>query len=137
MHRVSLLNNYTRGNISAIAALCTINILLNWKKHWTGKTRSAYGASIIDPFLAVKGLSMSLSGTDYYTHLDFQKQAEQYRRSFVQHMNRNMQNHSKLGDWDYRVDHSVYEEVLSFRYKQPGISKSVKPYIISLGSLLI
>lgn len=93
--------------------------------------------SLIDPFLAVKGISMGLSGTDYYTHLDFQKQAEQYRRDFVQHMNRNMQNHSRLGDWEYKIDHSVYKEVPPFLYKQPDIAKSVKPYITGLVSLLI
>ncbi len=92
--------------------------------------------SIIDPFLAVKGLSMSLSGTDYYTHLDFQTQAERYRRDFVQHMNRDMQNHSKLGDWDYNADRHVYEEVPPFKYRQRGIYESVKPYMIGLGSLL-
>ncbi|UBM58612.1 DUF3526 domain-containing protein [Marinilongibacter aquaticus] len=101
------------------------------------QNRISLWCSILDPFLAVKGLSASLSGTDYYTHLDFQKQAERYRREFVQFMNRNMQDHSKLGDWTYKIDHTVYEGTPSFSYKKPSISQSTRPYLLGLGSLLI
>ncbi|MFT4024467.1 MAG: DUF3526 domain-containing protein [Flavihumibacter sp.] len=100
------------------------------------QNRIGLWCSMVDPFLAVKGLSIGLSGTDYYTHLDFQKQAEQYRRDFVQQMNRDMQEHSTFGDWNYQADHTVYEEVAPFHYKQPGITASVRPYIIGFGSLL-
>lgn len=93
--------------------------------------------SLIDPFIATKGISMGLSGTDYYTHLDFQQQAETYRRSFVQYMNLDMQNHSELGNWDYKVDPKVYKNAPQFRYRQPSIFENVKPYLAGFCSLAI
>lgn len=93
--------------------------------------------SLIDPFIATKGISMGLSGTDYYTHLDFQQQAEQYRRSFVQYMNLDMQNHSELGNWDYKVGPEVYRHAPQFSYQQPSIVQNIRPYLAGFCSLLI
>lgn len=44
-------------------------------------------ASWIDPFLAVKQLSMGFAGTDYEMYLSFQDQAEAYRYQLAQTMN--------------------------------------------------
>lgn len=43
--------------------------------------------AFIDPFLAIKQLSMAVSGTDYAAYADFQQQAEQYRYNMAQHLN--------------------------------------------------
>lgn len=44
-------------------------------------------AAWIDPFLAIKNLSMGMSGTDYMMYLNFQNQAEAYRYLLAQTMN--------------------------------------------------
>jgi ABC-2 type transport system permease protein len=44
-------------------------------------------AAWIDPFLAIKNLSMGMSGTDYDMYLHFQDQAEAYRYLLAQTMN--------------------------------------------------
>jgi ABC-2 type transport system permease protein len=44
-------------------------------------------ASWIDPYLAIKQLSMGFSGTDYAMYLGFQDQAETYRYQLAQTMN--------------------------------------------------
>ncbi|WDF55785.1 ABC transporter permease [Mucilaginibacter sp. KACC 22063] len=92
---------------------------------------------LIDPFIAVNGLSMALAGTDYYSHLAFQRQAEQYRRHFVQQMNHEMEVHSKMGDWDYRSDRRVFAAVPPFHYHPPGLMTSVSHQLPGMISLLI
>ncbi|MBL3658809.1 ABC transporter permease [Fulvivirga sediminis] len=43
--------------------------------------------AIINPFLALKNLSMSVSGTDFESYVHFQEQAEDYRYKLAQKMN--------------------------------------------------
>lgn len=47
---------------------------------------SAY-ASLLNPFLALKQLSMALSGSNFTSYIDFQNQAEAYRYQLAQEMN--------------------------------------------------
>lgn len=41
-----------------------------------------------DPAMAIKNLSMTASGTDYFSYRQFQEQAEEYRYKMAQHLNR-------------------------------------------------
>lgn len=43
--------------------------------------------AVFNPYLAIKNLSMALSGTDYMAFKDFQEQTEAYRYDLAQHMN--------------------------------------------------
>ena len=43
--------------------------------------------ALVDPYLAVKNLSMALCGTDFESYVGFQKQAETYRYKLAQRMN--------------------------------------------------
>ncbi|MDJ1484125.1 DUF3526 domain-containing protein [Cytophagaceae bacterium YF14B1] len=43
--------------------------------------------ALCNPFMAIKNLSMALSGTDYATYHDFENQAEAYRYKLAQTMN--------------------------------------------------
>lgn len=44
-------------------------------------------AAFIDPYLAIKNVSMALSGTDFESYTNFQEQAENYRYRLAQKMN--------------------------------------------------
>ncbi|MBL0884473.1 MAG: DUF3526 domain-containing protein, partial [Chitinophagaceae bacterium] len=44
-------------------------------------------AAFVNPFIAIRNLSMSLTGTDFDAYTDFQKQAETYRYQLAQRMN--------------------------------------------------
>jgi ABC-2 type transport system permease protein len=90
---------------------------------------------IIDPYLAVQGLSMGLSATDIYTHIDFQQHTEAYRRKFVQQMNEDMKNNSALGDWKYKAGRSLYASVPDFTYKQLSLSAVLAIYRMEMISL--
>lgn len=91
---------------------------------------------LANPYMSIQQLSMALAGTDYYTHLDFQQQAEAYRRQFVQQMNGDMMLHSKAGDWGYAAGRHVFEQVRPFRYHTASVTASLKPYVLSLVSLM-
>jgi ABC-2 type transport system permease protein len=97
-------------------------------------------AGILDPYLAVQGISMALAGTDLYTHIDFQQKTEVYRRRFVQKMNEDMMHHSKQGDWNYKASQTLYASVPDFQYKQLPLQRVLALYqmeLVSLGSILV
>ena len=81
-------------------------------------------ASFITPFLAVRNLSMALSGTDFHSHLAFTKAAEQYRRAFVKKMNKDMEVNHKPGVayGDYKVDREMWSSIEPFHYQLPHVS---------------
>ncbi len=97
-------------------------------------------AGMVDPYLAVQGLSMALSATDLYTHIDFQQKTEAYRRRFVQQMNEDMMHHSRLGDWDYKASQALYASVPDFEYQLPPLQEVLHRYrreLLSLAALLV
>ncbi len=65
-----------------------------WDKHFGERhetVRKQIGvvqtASFINPFLAIRGLSMAFAGTDQFHDTQFQRQAEDYRREMVRTLN--------------------------------------------------
>ncbi|WP_205513233.1 DUF3526 domain-containing protein [Longitalea arenae] len=97
-------------------------------------------AGVVDPYLAVQGLSMALAATDLYTHIDFQQKTENYRRHFVQKMNEDMMYHSRQGDWTYKASRSLYASVPDFQYHQLPLRQVLALYrmeLISLAALLV
>jgi ABC-2 type transport system permease protein len=90
---------------------------------------------LVDPYLAVQGLSMGLAATDIYTHIDFQQDTEAYRRKFVQQMNEDMKNNSKLGDWNYKSTRALYASVPDFRYTPMPLRTVLSLYWMELAGL--
>lgn len=90
---------------------------------------------IIDPYLAVQGLSMGLSATDIYAHIHFQQHTEAYRRKFVQQMNEDMKNNSTLGDWKYKAGRSLYAAIPDFTYRQLPLTEVLTIYRLEMISL--
>lgn len=95
-------------------------------------------ASLINPFLAVKHLSMALAGTDLHTFLHFEKAAEDYRRSLVQRMNEDMAEHSEYGAFfDYKAGSELWSEIEDFSYQGPTIGELLQHFRLEICSLLI
>ena len=44
-------------------------------------------SGIINPAIAIKNFSMIVTGTDFFSYIQFQKQAEEYRYQMAQHLN--------------------------------------------------
>lgn len=84
-------------------------------------------AGFSDPFISLKRLSMSMSGTDLYHHLSFYRQARTYRNNFIRILNMEMARHTEDG---YKAGPAFFQQIKSFQYVAPE-----RVYIIHLFSL--
>jgi ABC-2 type transport system permease protein len=95
-------------------------------------------SSWINPFAAVRNLSMGLAGTDVYHHFDFMKKAEEYRRIIIKKMNdAQAYGGSKTGDWDWSVHADFWKSFPDFNYHQPSIGQMLDRQIREIASLLV
>ena len=68
--------------------------------------------ALISPYIALRNVSMSASNASLESEIDFQLQAEAYRRDFVQQLNNDMMNKSAYGSFDtYRVEQGTYAAI--------------------------
>ncbi len=99
--------------------------------------------AIINPYLAVKNLSMALSGTDFESYVDFQNQAESYRYNLAQTMNELQIKYispSRVSGSEGKshvVSQSEWKAFPDFRHKYLSIGASLGNESVSLISLLI
>ena len=96
--------------------------------------------AFIDPFIGIKNLSISLSGTDYLSYIDFQDQAEKYRYDLAQKMNdlqiKYISNYAtSSADKRHVIDKEHWESVEEFEYQLPKVASVFKNKIISILSL--
>lgn len=115
-----------------------------WDKHF-GKLydkfqvqkRNYQLSGLINPFSSLQNLSMGTAGTDMLHHLDFLKQAENYRRVFIKTLNdKHAFGGSKTGDWSWKADSEFFKSVKDFEYKSPTLNKLSNKYLIDILSLL-
>ncbi|PWB27949.1 ABC transporter permease [Flavobacterium sp. HTF] len=98
--------------------------------------------SFLNPYIAMKNLSMGLSNTDYDSYIDFQKQAEDYRYDMAQKMN-GLQikyiSNKKPGATDkpLTIDKEHWADVDEFHYEPKGIWDVLKSEIISIISIIL
>lgn len=98
---------------------------------------SAY-MSIINPFLAIRNVSMTMASTDLESYIYFQKNAEDYRRYIVKRMNADYRDHSHTGEfYEYKADGSLWESIKDFNYSIPGLGKSIGQLGMEISALLI
>lgn len=91
----------------------------------------------VDPYLAVRDLSMGLSGSDYAHFLDFKAKAEAYRFGMVERLNDEMTHFSKTGDWDKKVARSFWQTLPDFQYTLPSVGWAVGRHWLSVLALLV
>jgi ABC-2 type transport system permease protein len=101
------------------------------------QNRFSKAMAFLNPYLAIRNLSMALSGTDFASYVDFQQQAEQYRYDMAQTINdlqiRYISN-KKLGPTDkpYQIDHKYWQQIPDFTYQAPVVASVFRHEIISL-----
>lgn len=85
------------------------------------QNRLSEWVGFINPFLAIRNLSMGLAGTDFNHHVLFAREAESYRRAFIKKMNKDMELNHKPGIAysDYSVGTEMWEQVEPFQYTLP------------------
>ncbi|GGF36828.1 ABC transporter permease [Echinicola rosea] len=99
-------------------------------------------AALINPYVAIKQLSMALSGTDFSTYLDFQEQAERYRYDLAQKMNELQMEHISpkkaqgSEGKEHVVEHEEWSLVPDFEQRFLSFTKVIENAWLSLLSLL-
>ncbi len=83
------------------------------------RVRSWVGA--VFPFLAIRGVSQGLSGTDLHHHRAFSEAAERYRRYLVKTMNDELTEKAAGKDFQYVSDVAVWAKATPFDYETPGL----------------
>lgn len=94
--------------------------------------------SILNPYLAIRNVSMALSATDFYSYADFQKEAENYRRGLVRQMNYDYRDHSKTGEfYEYKAGRDLWSSIKDFDYAIPSVKFSIAHYWFELMVLIL
>ncbi|WP_420572888.1 DUF3526 domain-containing protein [Kordia sp.] len=97
---------------------------------------------LINPYLAIKNLSMSLSGTDFYTYSNFLLQTETYRYKQSQYLNelqmKFISNKAKSSEGKVNViDKSYWKAAPEFSYAFVSITETLRNQIIAVVALFI
>ncbi len=100
------------------------------------------GLVLINPYLAIKNLSISLSGTDFNTYENFLIQTEKYRYMQSQYMNdlqmKFISNKAKSsGGKVHVVKKDYWKAIPKFSYEFVSLSKTLRNQILALLSLNI
>ncbi len=98
-------------------------------------------AAFVNPFIALRNLSMSLTGTDFEAYTDFQQQAETYRYQLAQRMNELQMKYisnKKPGPEDnpYVISREHWKELPDFHYQYPSFVAIAKQQSIAWVSLI-
>jgi len=97
---------------------------------------------LLNPYLAIKNISMGLSGTDFDTYASFLSQTENYRYKQSQYMNdlqmEFISNKAKSSEGKVHVVSKEYwKSAPKFNYEYIAIPKTIKTQLLALVSLCI
>lgn len=99
--------------------------------------------ALINPYIAVKNLSMALSGTDFAAYVDFQAQAENYRYELAQKMNELQIEHispektSGSSGKTHVVEKEYWSEMPDFQHHFLPLNSALQPELLSILSLVL
>jgi ABC-2 type transport system permease protein len=92
--------------------------------------------ALLAPLMAIRSVSMGLSGTDFAQFRDFSVAAEKYRRVFIDVMNDDIA-HSPKGDAPHMGDEKLWSKVAAFEYTAPAVGTVLNQQAWSLGLLVL
>ena len=98
-------------------------------------------SGFLNPVMSIKNLSMSASGTDYFSYQQFQEQSENYRYKLAQHMNDlQIENISNIkpapGEKPAVVSKENWQKFPDFKYEFTSLNESITDQVISLTSII-
>ncbi|WP_158837824.1 ABC transporter permease [Polaribacter sp. L3A8] len=96
---------------------------------------------LLNPYLAIKNLSMSFSGTDFDTYVNFLSQAEQYRYKQSQYMNKLqmkfISNKATSSEGNINViDKSYWKSAPKFNYEFISVFQTIKIQLLAFITLI-
>lgn len=104
---------------------------------YTQQNRLAETSALLNPFMALKNLSMGLAGTDFYAYVDFQQQVETFRYQLAQRMNRLQMRYisnQKLGPQDkpYQISRKHWQEMPDWQYQYLNVGQVFQQQVLSI-----
>ena len=114
--------------------------LINTYENQNNVTRFS---SLINPFTAIKLVSMTLSGTDFSTYINFQHQADEYRYELAQTMNELQMEYispkKKSGSEGKKhvIDHKHWQEFKDFKHRPIKFKSTLKEALLPLISIVL
>jgi len=104
---------------------------------YTQQNRLAETSALLNPFMALKNLSMGLAGTDFYAYVDFQQQVETFRYQLAQRMNRLQMRYisnQKLGPQDkpYQISRKHWREMPDWQYQYLNLGQVFQQQVLSI-----
>jgi ABC-2 type transport system permease protein len=99
-------------------------------------------SALINPFAALRNISMAGSGTDFDAYVSFQEQAEGYRYQLAQHMNElqiKYISNKKPGDHDkpHSISAEHWKAFPDFSYAGIGLGRIIRNELLSMAVLLL
>jgi len=94
--------------------------------------------SFADPFLAIRNISMNLSGTDFDTFTQFQKQTEKYRFEKTKSLNEiHLTQIRYKDDGKQKVSARNFQQQPEFKFQHVSIRTNLTNGILSLAALIV
>lgn len=97
--------------------------------------------ALINPFSAIRNVSMTLSGTDFESYKVFQNEAEQYRYLLAQKMNELqmefVSNEKAPNDKPHKIDSEHWKELPDFKPSFPELTLSLRREAWSFMALIL
>ncbi|UOQ70225.1 ABC transporter permease [Hymenobacter cellulosilyticus] len=93
-------------------------------------------AGLLNPYQAMRPLSMGLAGSDFAHYVHFQQAAEAYRYGLVQRLN-HLQAGMGYGDKERRLDAHTWQELPVFSYQAPPLSWALPRLLLPVAALLL
>ena len=96
-------------------------------------------SAFVNPYTAIKNLSMGFSGSDFKSFLHFKNKAEAYRFKLTQDMNKLQMNFipNKGKEGPSTLSSKFWKEIKPFQYKPLNIATVFKNELISIIALLL
>ncbi|TPG65999.1 ABC transporter permease [Hymenobacter nivis] len=98
-----------------------------YQRHFAALTRTyerqnalSAWAGLLNPYQAIRPLSMGLAGSDFAHYVHFQQAAEAYRYQLVQRLNA-LQAGMGYGDKERRLGAATWRAIPPFAYQAPGL----------------
>ncbi|GAA4358874.1 DUF3526 domain-containing protein [Hymenobacter saemangeumensis] len=91
---------------------------------------------LLNPYQAIRPLSMTLAGSDFAHYVHFQQAAEKYRYHLVQRLN-GLQTGMGYGDKERKLDASTWKQLPVFTYQAPPLGWAGPRLLLPAAALLL
>ena len=91
---------------------------------------------LLNPYQAIRPLSMGLAGADFAHYVHFQQAAETYRYQLVQRLNA-LQTGMGYGDKERKLDAATWRKLPVFTYEAPTLGWALPRLLLPVAALLL